>query len=314
VPESHETGQPIVDAAAVETIDGLSAARIEFIVLKGAALARMLYLREEDRGYIDFDVLVSPGDREKAAVVLGGLGFAHQPELAGDADFLGLTHSQEWGRSDGAIVDLHWRLFGTKVPPASLWATLRRQTAELELHRRRVRILAPPASALHLAIHAAQSGPLGPKALADLDRGLELWPFEVWKSASRIADELLAADVFAAGLRLRPEGEALARQLQLPATPELDWLILNGGSRPRGTFHLRRLGEARGWRAKGAVLRRALLPSEAWISRLDPSVDRGRLRLGVAYAGHILVRAPVWTLKSWIFLRRARRAARSSRS
>jgi hypothetical protein len=143
--------------------------------------------------------------------------------------------------------------------------------------------------------------------MGDLARGVERWPLEVWRSAARIADELGATTLFAAGLRLLPSGVAIAVELALPETAELDWEILHREARPRGAFHLQALAQARGWREHASVLRRSLIPSREWIIWEFPSAAGGTLRLLAAYVWHLL-RAPAWAARAWRFRRRARRA------
>lgn len=52
--------RPVLDAAAGEVLTALEAAGIEALLLKGAALARLLYGPDEHRGYLDIDLLVGP--------------------------------------------------------------------------------------------------------------------------------------------------------------------------------------------------------------------------------------------------------------
>ena len=78
-----------------------------------------------------------------------------------------------------------------------------------------------------------------------------------------------------------------------------------GGPAERST--LEALAEAGGLGDRLAILRRALLPSRAWIMHEHAWARTGRLRLIAAYAWH-LARAPAWAARAWRFRRRARRA------
>jgi hypothetical protein len=102
----------------------------------------------------------------------------------------------------------------------------------------------------------------------------------------------------------------MAAELGLPEDGELSWVIRHRPSRPRGTFHVRGLIDAPGWAARGAILRRSLLPKRAWIADQTPWARRGGAWLLAAYALH-MARAPLWALRAWRFDRRARRAGRS---
>jgi hypothetical protein len=163
---------------------------------------------------------------------------------------------------------------------------------------------------MHLAMHAAQHGPTFGKHVDELHLALERWPAEVWDAAAVLASEIAATAAFASGLRLVPRGAAEASRLQLPATDELDWTIRHLASRPRGTFHLRALAEARSLRDRLRIARRSLLPSRAWITHQHPWAHEGRLYVAAAYGLH-LARAPVWAARAWRFRRRAGRAARA---
>ena len=163
--------------------------------------------------------------------------------------------------------------------------------------------------ALHVGIHAAQHGPDDAKALGDLARGLERWPDEVWREATTLAGRLEAVPAFSAGLRRLPEGELLAEQLGLPSAAELDWEIRNREARPRGTFHVRALSEAKGVREPAAILARALFPTPNWMRRRYDWASWSRGRLVLAYLFH-LVHAPGMALRARRFVSEARRAGR----
>ena len=169
-----------------------------------------------------------------------------------------------------------------------------------------VAVLGRDGMALQLALHVAQHGPGGARALADLTRGLERWRPEDWRAAARLGEALEATQTFAAGLRLLPQGAVMAQELGLPPTAELTWAIMNKGDRPRGTFHLRAFSEASGWRGRAEVLGRALFPSRAWIVSQFPWARGGGVVLAAGYVAHLL-RTPVWAARAWRFSRSARR-------
>jgi hypothetical protein len=100
----------------------------------------------------------------------------------------------------------------------------------------------------------------------------------------------------------------LAGDLALPEADALLWAIANRDARPRGTFHVRALTEARGLRERVGLVRRALFPPRAWILWEHRWAAGGRNRLLAAYAIHIL-RSPLWAVRAWRFRRRAERQA-----
>ena len=305
--------QALLDAAAVEALDTLAAAGVDALLLKGPALARALYAPDEHRGYSDVDLLVSPADLPEARTALTGVGYKHGEEVFGIDDVGEILHSETWSRRVEAgpgsplLIDLHWRLPGCEAPAEAAWEALARRRASIELNGREAAVLDREALALHLAIHAAQHGPDDLKAIADLTRGLERWPLEVWRAAASLAAELEATPTFAAGLRLVPIGAERADELRLPPTDELDWAIRHRDLRPRGTFHLEALTRARGARARADVLRRSLLPNRQWIAWQYPWAAGSRARLVAAYGAHLL-RTPVWAGRAWRYRNRERGA------
>jgi Uncharacterised nucleotidyltransferase len=303
--------QEELDRTAVAALTEFEAAGIEALLLKGPVLARRLYTEGERRGYWDIDLLVSPRDLETARDVLSGLGFVRGQEVFGIDDVGGVQHGEVWARQGenrgGPIcIDLHWRLSRCDAPGEAVWEALAEGRGSLRLCGREVAVPGDAGLALHLSIHAAQGGVEDTKALADLRRGIERWPLEVWVSATRLARRVRGDAVFAAGLRLLPAGAELARQLELPPTPQLDWEIRHRQIRPRGTFHLQAWRDAQGLRERLNVLRRSLLPTPQWIRWQFPWAERHRWLLPVAYACHI-TRAPLWAARAMRFRRSAGR-------
>jgi hypothetical protein len=302
-----------LDATAVEVLDAFEDAGVDSLLLKGPALARLLYRADEQRGYGDLDLLVAPNDLTAARDALARLGFNESSArmVFGVDDVGGVVDSEIWvrgGYTGPILIDLHWRLPGSAAPEQIAWEGLARRRTTIEVEGRNAPVLDREGLALHLGTHAAQHGHDDVKALGDLERGIERWPAEVWQAASRLAAEIEATPAFAAGLRLLPAGADLADQLALPDTPELSWQIRHRKSRPRGTYHLRALAEARGVRARLNVLRRSLFPTRRWIVVQFPWASEGRFRLIAAYTAH-LARTPLWAARAWRFRRRAKSAA-----
>ena len=303
-----------LDLAAVVVLDAFDAAGVQFLLLKGPSLARLLYAEHEHRGYSDIDLLIAPDDLAEARRTLAGLGYGKSSSQFGIDDVAGIQHSEQWGQrgETGPLwIDLHWSLGGCEAPDPAVWDALARRSTSIDHAGREVAVLGLSALAFHLALHAAQHGSSDRKAMGDLARGLERWGIEIWSSAAAVADETGATQTFAAGLRLLPVGAALASGLGLPPANGVAWEIRHRQSRPRGTFHLEAFAEARGMRARANVLRRSLIPTREWIRWEIPWAARGRLALLAAYAWHIL-RTPAWALRAWRFRRGARRAGSSA--
>jgi hypothetical protein len=298
-----------LDSAAAEVFDAFAARGVESLLLKGPALARMLYGPGEHRGYSDVDLLVAPGDLPRARQALLGIGYSKSD--FGLDDVAGILHAETWSHTDGARVgarvDLHWRLPGCEAPAGDAWRALSARRTWIDFKGRNTAVLAREGLALHLATHAAQHGTGDLKAMADLARGIERWDIELWRSAARVAEDVEGTQAFAAGLRLLPGGAELALELGLPDTDDLTWAIRHLDTRPRGTFHLRALAQAQGASERLDVLRRSLLPSRKWVVSHHPWAAASRPRLLAAYVAHLL-RAPVWAARAWRYRRHERRA------
>ena len=301
-----------LDEAAAQALDALDAAGVDALLLKGPALARILYSEGETRGYSDIDLLVGPGDLARAAPGLESIGYRRIGAGIID-DVAGVLHAETWVRRAPTaelghhLIDLHWRIYGCDAPAELVWEVLAPRRASIDLGPRPAPTLDRAGLALHMATHAAQHGPDSLKPIADLARGIERWPEDVWRDAAKLAAQLEGTPAFAAGLRLLPAGAELAGDLGLPPTDELTWAILNREARPRGAFQLDALSRARGFRKRANILRRSLFPNREWVIAHHPWAGAGRIPLAGAYAMH-LTRAPVWAARAWRYRRRERRA------
>lgn len=302
-----------IDAATLEAVEALGRAGVDALVLKGIALARLLYRADEPRGYFDLDLLVSPADLDRARHLLAELNYTDVNGMQGIDDVAGVLHAEPWARLvpdfGNVTVDLHWRLVGCGATAEHLWQTLSSRRTWIELGGQRLATLDRTGLALHLALHAAQHGPADAQAVGDLVHGLERWPPETWRGAARLADELQAREAFAAGLRLVAAGPALAAELGLPDGDRVLWEIAHRDERPRGTFHLDALTDARTFRERADVLRRSLFPTPAWIAWEYRWARDSRARMAAAYVVHLL-RSPVWAVRAARYVSRARRSRR----
>lgn len=139
----------------IEFGNALESNGIEFIVLKGPALAHGFYADPAHRGFRDIDVLVHTRDLTRAAELLGGLGFARdlpEPREGFDVRYgKAICHTDD----DGLQVDLHRSLV---VGPFGVWIRseeLFEGTVEFPLGGRSFRRLGDEALFLHACVHAA---------------------------------------------------------------------------------------------------------------------------------------------------------------
>lgn len=295
-----------LDAVAVEAIDALRDAGIDALVLKGAALGEALYGPEHARGYFDIDLMVAPAARAVSENVLSTLGYTNVIAERGIEDVADVLHAEAWSRLDAEIgnvmVDLHWKLYGCLAPADLAWDTLRTGAEPVTVAGNVVLRPGRPALALHAALHLAQHGPGDAKAAADLSLAVARWELGLWQEAAQLAVTLGATDALAIGLRLLPEGERLADMLGVFPTERASWEMAHRDARPRGAHHLGALSEARTWRARAGVLRRALLPRPAWIRAEMRWAHRSPGHLAAAYMLHVL-RTPLWAARALRFAR-----------
>jgi hypothetical protein len=310
----HAESTEQVDAATAEVLAAFEAAGVDALLLKGPALAALLYTAGEQRSYSDTDLLVVPSQIDAAESALRALGYSNADSVTvtGVDDVGGVVHAHTWmrmGSPDHSMIDLHHWLAGAEASPIAAWEALVVRRTWIQVGGRRAAVLGRAGQAVHLALHAAQHGPAYGRPLDELALALERWSADVWDAAAELAEEIGATPAFAAGLRLLPRGAIEAARLGLPATAELDWKIKYKATRPRGAFHVQALAEADGLADKLGILRGSLFPRRAWIERHYPWARRRRLRLIAAYGVH-LVRAPVWAARAWRFRTRARRSRR----
>lgn len=269
-----------VDATTIEVVGALRAAGVEPILLKGASLAQRLYDEPAERRYVDCDLIVAPSDLSVAEGELARLGFS--PALPEEMTAEWQRHAREWSREREAV-DLHRTLMGAHAPPEAVWAALSEHTVPLRLGAVEVATPDPTATALHVALHAAQHGREERRPLRDLELALARLERDTWAAAAVLAASLDAQSAFAAGLRLRPDGDRLAEALGLAAggsTVE----TLHAASAPGGALAMERLAQAPGPRARAALLARAAFPPPAHLRYFHPLARRGRLGLAAVYA------------------------------
>jgi hypothetical protein len=289
-----------LDSAAAEVVAALAAEGIPAVLLKGSALAERLYDASEVRPHEDVDLLVRSADAQAAGDILRKLGFAY----AADDDY-----AQDWIRAaDGVTVDVHVTFLGIGVSPGAVWEVLWPHTTRVELGGGQLTVLDDPALALHVALHAAQHGPKGGKALEDLRRATARIDLTGWQHAERVAAALDAVPALSAGLRLVPEGAAIADRLGLPVA-SLAEVMLRASSPPPTTLGLQRLVATRGAKPKLRLLVHELAPSPTFMRAVYPIAQQGHAGLAASYAWR-----PFWLLwHAAPALRAWRRAERASR-
>ena len=289
-----------LDAIAGRLVRELREEGIRALVLKGPSIARLVYGDAAHRTHDDIDLLVAPADLAPTGDALRARGFA--PAAAS-------ANAQAWiRRDDGVTADIHTSIVGIGASAEAVWGAFAAAPATLRLGGEDVEILAPPALALHIALHAAQHGVEAGKALLDLTLALERLEESVWREAAELAARLDALPAFAAGLRLVPAGAELAAQLDLPRSSRAD-VLLRARSAPITALGVQRLAATRGVGNKLRLVAREVAPSAAFMRAVYPLARRGPLGLAATYAWR-----PLWLLwHAGPAVRAVRRARRESR-
>jgi hypothetical protein len=143
--------------------ESLNERRIPFIVLKGIALAELVYPGLGIRGMSDADLLVKKADVSRVDASLSALGYE-----AGDSDVkqaldnpVGYLASLDYRKKDGSLPNLHvhWHPVNTSVPafmfagqidPDRLWE----RAIPATLANAKARILCPEHQLIYLCEHA----------------------------------------------------------------------------------------------------------------------------------------------------------------
>ncbi|MGH2554330.1 MAG: nucleotidyltransferase family protein [Actinomycetota bacterium] len=144
-----------VERGLLEVATELHAGDVEFVVLKGPALAHTVYPNPSWRYFGDLDLLVRGGDWPKACTILESLGYRRGlPEPRGGFDQR-FGKASEFRRQGGIEVDLHRTLV---VGPFGLWIEpdiLFEATTELLLWDQTHRRLDDTLLQLHACVHAS---------------------------------------------------------------------------------------------------------------------------------------------------------------
>src|SRR5262245_26962197 len=138
-------------------LEALGEARIESIVLKGAALAETVYEDRALRPMNDIDLLVREGDLDRAEAELKKIGYLAAHDEATKRDLRGRHHHWVFRSTDPRLGDipleLHWYLEPpgrpVRVPVDDLW----RRSVACRIAGVPTRTLAPEDLLLHLCLH-----------------------------------------------------------------------------------------------------------------------------------------------------------------
>ncbi len=280
-------GSLAVDAATVEAFETLRGAGIDPLLLKGPALARLLYERGEERSWDDADLLVAPAQHRRAISVLGGIGF--HPRINDPLERGSVPHAVHLlrpARSRGGTaresIDLHLSFAGVHAPAERFWRTLNADRDRIELFGRAIDVPSARARLALVALHAAAHGSPNQRSLRDLQRAVSRFGVPDWSVAATLAREWEALDFFVVGLGLDPEGVRLLGALGIAHQPSTA-AAMRGMGMPRAQRSLEQLGRTRGAAGRLRLILRKVFPSPELMRIWKPIARRGPPGLVLAY-------------------------------
>lgn len=253
----------LLDSRAAHAINALESAGLQVILLKGRVTTVWLY-DDGIRSYGDIDLLIDPVHRQQVVDVLASIGYVHWMAGADEVEY-GPNELDLVGPGH-ICIDLHHTLLGVAGPPEQCWRVLSTRTEQMTVGGRVVTVLDAAARTMHLALHAAQNGPVDGKATADLELGLARLPSELWRKALVVARDLGAVEAFSAGLYVVPAGRLMAVGLGLEPPSGLE-LILRTRSAPSEAIQIQRFVETESSVARARMVARKLWPTAAYMRR-----------------------------------------------
>jgi hypothetical protein len=212
--------------ALEQVLDGLAAADVPAIPVKGLVVAESLYDSLAARGAADIDVLVHPADLPAGRQVLVDLGYRQRSEPTFTA-LVHEFHDPPWyvgSGNDVVRLELHWDLWADRFfrsDADGLWA----RAIEGTFLGRPTRLLSAEDVLLHLAIHRSRSA-------------LRLrWLCDIGELVRRHGDDL--------------DWVAVSERAERIGARTATWMVLSlaerflGAELPAGTLERFRIGRAK---------------------------------------------------------------------
>jgi hypothetical protein len=234
------------------------------------------------RPYVDSDLMVAPDDRAPAVGVLKRLGFVeHCPWMPTPLSLNAVGTA--FNRPGGGMVDLHCQLPGLDGDPDAIWSRLA-ASAELQMIAGvELRVPDRDTVLLHVVLHAAHhANRVNDKPLEDLRRAITLVEEPEWLRVLEFARAYQGVPAFAAGLRLLPQGEDLARKLDLGEVRSLHHEIRREDNAIAEELHALLSADV-GIGRKLAIATSDFFPRPAYMRWWSPLARRGKLGLAGAY-------------------------------
>ena len=273
------------------------------VVFKGSALALTHYADSWLRPRLDADILVAPAARERAASVLGALGYTRPAMTAGRL----VMHQEMHVRPDATVgehvVDLHWRVANPNLLAGlPSHGELRARATRTVADGVPVAVASPPdalvISCVHRVAHHGGSSEL--LWLLDISLLARRLSADEWRMAVDVARTAQVAALMQRGLELgegafaSPVPPDVARDLRQAAlVPEPSAVFLREDLRPldRLRADVAALGPARGAR----LVAEHLFPPASYMRQKYQL--RSDVLLPLAYAQRIVGGATGWFRK-----------------
>lgn len=152
-------GNALLHAALRDLLAAFRDAGMSIVVLKGAALAEMVYGNLALRPMRDLDLLVREGDVPAAEAVLRRLEYVADESFRPRSWYVEQHHHLPpfLARDGPAVVEIHWQLAPAFVPVAVPVSELWERAGMAEVAGTRALVLAPDDLVVHLALHLAGS-------------------------------------------------------------------------------------------------------------------------------------------------------------
>jgi hypothetical protein len=191
--KAHALRSLALTRATIEVTAALRSAEIPSVLLKGQAVAQRYYRAPNARQSIDIDVLVAERDFSRARSVVAALGFAQSfPSFAVPPhceDTLRVLACDVGYRrpSDGARLELHWRLQPNPYLLDWKFDVLQSLASEMCLADTRVLVLKPAPQLVYLMCHGAKHAWFRLKWIADVNRIVNALTEEQAREAIQLA-------------------------------------------------------------------------------------------------------------------------------
>jgi hypothetical protein len=290
------------DAADTAALAGLlTSARahgVSPLVIKGAALAHLVYERSWERPRWDADLFIAERDAPALCRALEAAGYRRAPAVDGPLVTGQFQYSALAPGRMAHHVDVHTRLFNPVAFSRALeWGDADSRAVPLPALGPAARTLAMPDALLVACVHRVAHHHDEPDLiwLCDVDRLARRLPAREWTAfASRAAQARVAAVC-------RSSLQAAAVLLEAPVPSDVLALLDVAGEsssaflgRGAGELAVQRLNfsHASGWRDRASLVRQHIFPPAAYV--LEKYGRRSRAWLPLLYAYRVIHGAPRW--------------------